>query len=109
MTSSSIAITAPAAIPERTSRARLGPVSTPSGWPGNSSPITSVMRLPVLSSNPLARLITGTHGRISGRIAAAVSRIACEGTPSTTTSASLTASAISLHERSAGVSLRSPR
>ena len=46
--------------------ARLGPVSTPTGWPGSSSLMTSVMRRWVPCSRPLARLTTGTHGRTCG-------------------------------------------
>jgi len=92
---SSIAMTPAAAKPDMISRARLGPVSTPAGCPGSTSSMISVMRLPLPTSSPLLRLITGTHGRIWPRMASSALRNPCEGTPTTTTSTLALARAIS--------------
>ena len=64
-----------------------GPVSTPTGWPGSTSLMTSVMRRWVPCSRPLVRLTTGTHGRSAARPRRASARKPCDGTPITTTSA----------------------
>ena len=91
-----MAITPAAACPAMISRARLGPVSTPTGWPGMTSLTISVMRILVLSSRPLVRLITGTQARICLPTSSSTVRKFCEGIAITMTSASLTASAMSL-------------
>src|SRR5262249_49893710 len=87
-----MAITAAAAYPARTSRARLGPVSTPAGWPGRTSAITWDMRFLVPCSRPLARLTIGTHGLRLGAAAWRTDRNPCEGTPTTRTAACSAAS-----------------
>src|SRR5438046_2284631 len=61
MTGSAIATTLAAGWPAMISLARFGPVSTPAGWPGRSSPITCVIRSCVSCSRPLVRLTTGTR------------------------------------------------
>ena len=58
-----MATTLAAGWPARISLARFGPVSTATGCPGSTSSTTSLMRLRVSRSRPLARLTTGTHGR----------------------------------------------
>ncbi len=64
--SSGIATTVAAGWPAMISRARFGPVITPTGRPGISSAATSVIRLKVSRSMPFERLMTGTHGRTNG-------------------------------------------
>ena len=97
-----MASTAAAALPARISLARLGPVSTPAGWPGSSSAITSVIRLLVPRSSPLASDTTGTRSRRWGRSDRRVARNPCDGTPITTTSAAAAASAASAVALSSG-------
>ena len=84
---SGIAMTAAAASPFSTSLARFGPDNAPAGWPGSSSPISSVIRLQVPSSKPLDRLTTGTQGRTCGCSSTRVGRNACVGTAMMITSA----------------------
>ena len=94
MISSSIAITPAAAWPLIISRARFGPVNTPTGCPGSSSWMTSVMRIRVLSSRPLVRLITGIQGLMCS-LACSSTLLKCwDGTPITSTSQRATASSI---------------
>ena len=100
MMSSSIAMTLAAACPAMISRARLGPLSTPTGWPGITCVMISVIRMWVSSSRPLVRLITGTQARICCFTSSNTLRKFCEGMPITITSASRTASAILLVARS---------
>src|SRR5262249_3399192 len=85
-------MTAAAAYPARISRARLGPVRTPAGWPGRTSPITWDMRFLVPCSRPLARLTIGIHGLSLGEAACSTDLNPCEGTPITSTSACSAAS-----------------
>ncbi len=91
-TVSSMAMTEAAAPPARISLARLGPVSTPHGWPGSSASSTSVMRSRVPCSRPFDRLTTGTPGGRNGASSLAASRMPCDGTPITRISAADTAS-----------------
>ena len=91
-----MAITLAAACPAMISRARLGPVSTPTGWPGSTSLMICVMRMRVSSSSPLVRLITGTQARMCFFTSSSTSRKFCEGMPMTITSAPCTASPISV-------------
>jgi hypothetical protein len=100
MLSSSMAITLAAAWPARISLARLGPVSTPTGWPGSTSSISWLMRRRVPTSRPFAREITGTHGRRYGFTASSAPRKPCDGTPITSRSAWRTASSRSAVARS---------
>ncbi len=74
------------------SLARFGPVITPAGCSGSTSRTTSVMRRWLPGSRPLARLTTGTQGRMERATSPSTSRMPWEGTPITTTSASRTAS-----------------
>ena len=53
-------------VPDATSRARLGPVSTPAGTPGTSSATTCDIRRFVPSSIPLARLTIASTCRAGG-------------------------------------------
>ena len=75
--------------PASTSRARFGPESTPHGWPGSTSSITCVIRMwrAALQAFRQAhqRDPRTQDGRRSRR---GSSRNDCEGTPTTTTSAS---------------------
>ncbi len=84
------------------SLARFGPVSTPAGWSGSTSFTTSLMRRWLPGSSPLARLTTGTQGRIERLTSSSTSRMPWEGTPITTTSASRTASSREAVARSPG-------
>ena len=59
---SSVATTLAAAWPDMISRARFGPLDATAGRPGNTSPITCVIRSNVPDSNPLLRLMIGIHG-----------------------------------------------
>src|SRR5437588_269872 len=70
-----------------TSLARLGPVSTPAGWPGTTSATTSVIRLSVPCSTPLVRLTTGTSRTRGGAASAWISRTPGDGNPVPTASA----------------------
>ena len=87
MVASLMASTAAAASPARISLARFGPVSTPYGWPGSTSLITSVMRSRVPCSRPLVRLTTGTQARRCSATCSRVERNPWHGTPMTSTSA----------------------
>ena len=96
-----MAITLAAACPAMISRARFGPVSTPTGWPGSTSLMISVMRMRVSNSSPLVRLITGTQARMCFFTSSSTERKLCDGMPITTTSASATVSAMSMLATSA--------
>ncbi len=87
--SSGIASTAAAAYPWTISLARFGPASTPAGWLGSTSSITSVIRWWVPCSSPFVRLTIGTHGRTYGAACSSTSRKPCDGTAITSTSAVL--------------------
>lgn len=105
---SSIAMTA-AASPPRTSFARFGPDRAPAGWPGRSSSISSVIRLPVPTSKPFDRLTTGIHGRMCGASSARVCRNACVGTAMMITSACSAAIGSNEVARSSGCKARPAR
>src|SRR3981189_1094947 len=69
----------------------------------------SVMRRCVICSKPLARLTTGTQGRIQRDTARSVSRKLCEGTPTTSTSQCSAASSMDAVARNEGFSGKSLR
>jgi hypothetical protein len=63
-------------------------------WPGSTSATISVMRASEPCSTPFARLMTGTSGAMQSRACSSTDRNPCDGTATTTTSASRHASSM---------------